>query len=146
HGLPASSPTIPQVPAARVALDSASPSAAPAHTLPIGPGGMMSPFHTPSGHPSQSEISSPGRGADWSSPGRGADWSSPGHVPVPIQTPHTTVPPPSGNPPTNPYGKTAIYDVAGSLPPEALGEAQAPQAGAGQYALAAFIGLLFALL
>ena len=120
-----SASTSPPLPAAP------STAGAPTHTLPIGPGGILSPFHTSPSDQSQSGQSNPGRSA----PG---DWSSPGHVPVPIQTPHT-VPPPSGNP----YGTTTIYDVAGPIPPEMLGDAQ-PPAGAGQYALAALVGLLIA--
>jgi len=135
HGLPASSPTIPQAPAARAAHEGSSPSARPAHTLPIGPGGVASPFHPSSAAPGSQ---------DQSSPGRAAEWSSPGHVPVPIQTPHT-LPPVSGASSSNPYGTTTIYDV-GALPPEVVADAQQPQAGAGHYLLAALIGLLFAVL
>ncbi len=144
HGLPVSAPTIPHAPAARGALDAPSAPGQPTHTLPIVGGGIMSPFHS-SGPPPSQEQSSPGRAADWSRPGRGAEWSSPGHVPVPIHAPHS-IPPASGNTSNNPYGNTAIYDVANSLPSEGIAEAQQPQAGAGQYALAALIGLLFAVL
>ena len=200
---------------------------APPHTLPIGPGGIMSPFHTsgdqgPSGHSSPGHSSpghsspghsspghsspghsspghsspghsspghsspghsspghsSPGHSSPpghssrghsspsysnpgysnpgYSSPGHSSrpgrapgDWSSPGHVPVPIQPPHTTLPPGAGiaSASGNPYGPTAIYDVAGSLPPEVVPDGQQPtQAGAGQYALAAVIGVLIAVL
>jgi len=137
-------------------------------TYPIGPGGMMSPIGHPGVPSPPADYSRPGRHgerADWSSSGHGpgpaqqtippasgsspgrhgerADWSSSGYGPGPAQH---TIPPISGLSPSNPYGNPAIYDGANALPPEGVAEPQQPQAGAGQYALAAFVGLLFALL
>jgi eukaryotic-like serine/threonine-protein kinase len=110
---------------------------------------LMSPLYPGGGGPAvHGDHSSPGRdwsspGRDWSNPGRdwsspGRDWSSPGHAPGPLNRPHT-IPPVSGSG----YGTPAIYDMPGPVPPETL---EPPQAGAGQYALAALVGLFVAVL
>ncbi|MBX3200866.1 MAG: protein kinase, partial [Labilithrix sp.] len=129
------------------------PMGGPSHPPPMGgvPEGWPADHSRP-GHPR--EWSTSGHGvapplegwpADHSRPGHPREWSMSGHG-VALASPHT-VPPASGSAASNPFGNTAIYDVSNGLPPlEPPVEPQPPQAGAGQYALAAFVGLLFAVL
>jgi serine/threonine-protein kinase len=127
HGLPASSPTIPQAPAARAAVGEGAPPSSPGepprpvagrtYTLPLsGPGAVMSPFAA-------------------------ADRSSPVGV-GPAQ-------PAPGSDPSVSAGATSGAYARPPAPqdgsPQAGGHGE-QGAGAGQYAVAAFVGLLIAVL
>lgn len=162
HGLPPSASTIPQAPRALEAAAVPRPAAGappppppappnpmggPTLTLPIGPGGMMSPLaHHP--HQPSSDYSSPG------APPMGAssDWSSPGVAQTAAMA--TTLPPGSSGPASHPYNNHYEPNPTGPLQPIPPSDAHPVQqrsdgekdAGAGSYLVAAFVGLLFAVL
>ncbi|MBX3217468.1 MAG: protein kinase [Labilithrix sp.] len=143
------------------------PMGGPSRPPPMGGPSHPPPMPSPEGWPA--DHSRPGHPRDWSMSGHGVapppegwpadhsrpghprDWSMSGHG---VLAPPHTIPPASGSAASNPFGNTAIYDVSNGLPSlenglpslESPAEPQPPQAGAGQYALAAFVGLLFAVL
>jgi serine/threonine-protein kinase len=123
HGVPPSTPTIPQAPAAGLAPEGvANPAGDPVITLPIGPGAMMSPF---AGGANQQVPQGYGPASGSAPPSE--SWDAPA---------------------SNPYGDTLIYDVTRARPlsmrtPQS---AEPKEAGAGQYFLAALVGILFAVL